>query len=163
MTLNDEDIELRTGPPIIAAADSSHSVVSQGRTDDEAREMVKDAYNLLIGNGSQITDNGLKDFGLDASDLDTRPLPESFQDFPIADDDITGQRMAKAFMMHGFRPISHSEHHLELFDIRKEVEKPIIIPMVEDTLDAYVSGFIGGGLHEMEQPLRVVHWAFEVT
>lgn len=163
MTLNDDDIKIKTGPPKIVAADPSHNVVSQGQTEDEAKAMLKDAYELLIGNGSQVTDDELKSYGLDSSDLATRPLPTSFEEFPVAGGDITGQRIAKALMMYGFRPIAQSEHHLELFDIRKEVKKPIIIPMVDEKLDAFVSGFIGGGLYEMEQPLRFVQWVSEVT
>ena len=117
---------------------------------------------LSNGNGQQILDRELSQFGLDSNSLDVKPLPDDFEKFPYADSLLDSRTMATVLMKHGFRPISKTENHVKLIDIRDNIDSAIMIPMYGDVLDPFVSGFIAGHLGQDAEPNAVLGW-FEQT
>lgn len=62
-------------------------------------------------------------------------------------------------MRHAFSPISRTANHLKMVSIRDPCEYSVIIPMTEEYLDHYVSGFIAGKITDAEvEPNNVIGW-----
>lgn len=163
MVLDENEIQFIAPPDKYVAITKDNTVVSQGDAQQDAYDMLVDAYRLEQGKGTQVTDTDLEYFGLNSSVLDTRKIPEDFEEFSRTDELISGQRLTIALMQHGFRPIAKATKHLELIDIRKEWDNRIIIPVREEILDAFVAGFISGNFQNLDDPTRFTQWALEVT
>ncbi len=63
----------------ITARDIETGVASYGETKAEAIAMLAEALELHAGGGEPVTDEDLREFGLDPDDVDDKPLPEFMQ------------------------------------------------------------------------------------
>lgn len=63
----------------ITARDIESGVASYGETKAEALGMLAEALELLAGGGDSVTDDDLREFGLDPDADDDRELPEFLQ------------------------------------------------------------------------------------
>lgn len=63
----------------ITARDIETGVASYGETKAEALVMLAEALSLHAGEGDPVTDDTLREFGLDPEDTDDEPLPEFMQ------------------------------------------------------------------------------------
>lgn len=63
----------------ITARDIETSVASYGETKAEALAMLAEALELHAGGGEPVTDDDLREFGLDPGDVDDKPLPDFMQ------------------------------------------------------------------------------------
>ena len=63
----------------ITAKDIETGVASFGDTKSEALRMLAEALELHEGGGEPVTDEDLREWGLDPDDLDTKELPEFMQ------------------------------------------------------------------------------------
>ena len=62
-----------------SAIDEELGVASCGDTRQEALEMLDEAVALHQGEGEPVTDDDLREFGLDPDDVDDKPLPAFMQ------------------------------------------------------------------------------------
>ena len=63
----------------ITATDIETGVASFGDTKSEALRMLAEAIELHEGGGEPVTDEDLREWGLDPDDFDTKELPEFLQ------------------------------------------------------------------------------------
>ena len=63
----------------ITAQDIETGVASYGETKAEALAMLAEALELHAGGGEPVTDDDLREFGLDPDDVDDNPLPDFMQ------------------------------------------------------------------------------------
>ena len=63
----------------ITAKDIETGVASFGDTKSEALRMLAEALELHEGGGEPVTDEDLREWGLDPDDFDTKELPEFMQ------------------------------------------------------------------------------------
>jgi predicted RNase H-like HicB family nuclease len=63
----------------ITARDIETGVASFGDTKSEALRMLAEALELHEGGGDPVTDEDLREWGLDPADFDTKDLPEFMQ------------------------------------------------------------------------------------
>jgi len=63
----------------ITARDIETGVASYGETKAEALAMLAEALELHAGGGEPVTDDDLREFGLDPDDVDDKPLPDFMQ------------------------------------------------------------------------------------
>ncbi len=63
----------------ITARDIETGVASYGETKAEALAMLAEALELHAGGGEPVTDDNLREFGLDPDDVDDKPLPDFMQ------------------------------------------------------------------------------------
>ena len=63
----------------ITARDIETGVASYGETKAEALAMLAEALELHAGGGEPVTDDDLREFGLDPDDVDDNPLPDFMQ------------------------------------------------------------------------------------
>jgi len=63
----------------ITARDIETGVASYGETKAEALAMLAEALELYAGRGEPVTDDDLREFGLESDDVDDKPLPEFMQ------------------------------------------------------------------------------------
>jgi predicted RNase H-like HicB family nuclease len=63
----------------ITAKDIETGVASFGDTKSEALRMLAEALELHEGGGEPVTDEDLREWGLDPGDFDTKELPEFMQ------------------------------------------------------------------------------------
>lgn len=63
----------------ITARDIESGVASYGESKAEALSMLAEALELHEGGGEPITEDDLREFGLDPDDEDDRDLPDSMQ------------------------------------------------------------------------------------
>jgi hypothetical protein len=63
----------------ITARDIETGVASYGETKAEALAMLAEALELHAGGGEPVSDDDLREFGLDPDDVGDEPLPEFMQ------------------------------------------------------------------------------------
>lgn len=63
----------------ITALDVESGVASYGESKAEALSMLAEALELHEGGGESVTEDDLREFGLDPDDEDDRDLPDSMQ------------------------------------------------------------------------------------
>lgn len=63
----------------ITARDIETGVASYGETKAEALAMLAEALELHAGGGEPVTDDDLREFGLEPDDVDDKPLPDFMQ------------------------------------------------------------------------------------
>jgi len=63
----------------ITARDIETGVASYGETKAEDLAMLAEALELHAGSGEPVTDDDLREFGLNQNDVDDKPLPEFMQ------------------------------------------------------------------------------------
>lgn len=136
--------QIHPGPNSVAIIDAQNNVATEGNSEEQALRMLEDALALYNGEGRHLPDSELSNLGLDSGDLDTKPIPDDFDQFSEPEYPFEPTLIATVLMQHGFRPVARSEHHIQLIDIRNNIDDPIIIPFHVDELDPFVSGFIAG-------------------
>lgn len=152
---------IHPGPDGVAIVDAQNNVATEGDSEEDARKMLEDALTLYNGEGRQLPDRELSNLGLDADDLDTRSIPDDFDQFSDPEYPYEPETIATVLMQHGFRPVARTEYHIQMIDIRNNIDEPIIIPIHIDELDAFVSGFIAGSICEdvsEVEPNHVLDW-----
>jgi len=63
----------------ITVRDIETGVASYGETKAEALAMLAEALELHAGGGEPVSDDDLRELGLDPDDVDTKPLPKFMQ------------------------------------------------------------------------------------
>lgn len=138
--------------------DEVHNLATQGQTREHAQEMFNEVSSLLNGNGQQVHDQDLSEFGLHVDDLDTKPIPDNLNQYSPPDSLLDGRTIATVFMQHGFRPVAATNQHLRFVEIHGNIEFAPIIPVHEEDLDPFVSGYISGALGKEYEPNDVLGW-----
>lgn len=158
----DTEVVFRSPDGSVVVAAYTRNVVTQGKSDSEAEEMLSEAVRLYHGEGEPVTDSDLQDFGLGPELLDTNPLPTNFEKYSGIDPGMSGKDLATVLLKHGFRPIGRTENHLKLYNDQQEDSIIVTVPILGYELDPFVTGSISGYCGEPDDPTLFVEWATEV-
>lgn len=160
---HDYDVEIvfRSPEGSVVVATYTRNVVTEGKSDAEAKEMLSEAVQLYHGEGEPVTDSDLEDFGLGPELLDTKPLPTDFEKYSGIDPGMSGKNLATVLLKHGFRPISRTKNHLKLYNEQQDDPITVTVPILGHELDPFVTGFISGHCGEPDDPSRFIEWAEE--
>lgn len=74
--VDDVEISYEAETGLYTAWDEATGVASCGGSRSEALAMLAEALELHEGGGEAVTDEDLRDWGLDPDEFDERPLPE---------------------------------------------------------------------------------------
>jgi hypothetical protein len=120
--------------------------------------MFNEVSSFLNGNSQQVHDEDLSEFGLHVGDLDTKPIPDNLTQYSPPDSLLDGRTIATVFMQHGYRPVAATDQHLRFVEIHGELDSAPIIPVGEENLDPFVSGYIAGAFGKEHEPNDVLGW-----